>query len=43
MLGWTRMLRTQKLDPATIARALEVIERNTKLQGLFIEEIFRGS
>ena len=39
MLGWTRMLRTQKLDQATIARALEVIDRNTKLQGLFIEDL----
>jgi len=39
MLGWTRMLRTQKLDQATIARALEVIERNTKLQALFIEDL----
>jgi signal transduction histidine kinase len=33
------MLRTQKLDQATTARALEVIERNTKLQGLFIEDL----
>jgi two-component system CheB/CheR fusion protein len=39
MLGWTRMLRTQTLDQATIARALEVIERNTKLQALFIEDL----
>ncbi len=39
MLGWTRMLRTQKLDQATTARALEVIERNTKLQALFIEDL----
>jgi two-component system CheB/CheR fusion protein len=39
MLGWTRMLRTQKLDQATTARALEVIERNTKLQAVFIEDL----
>ena len=39
MLGWTRMLRTQKLDPATAARGLEVIERNTQLQARFIEDL----
>ena len=39
MLGWTRMLRTQKLDPATVARGLEVIERNTQLQARFIEDL----
>ncbi len=39
MLGWTRMLRTQNLDQATAARALEVIERNTKLQVRFIEDL----
>src|SRR3989441_845001 len=39
MLGWTRMLRTQKLDKATAARALEVIERNTMLQARFIEDL----
>ena len=39
MLGWTRMLRTQKLDPAAAARALEVIERNTVLQARLIEDL----
>jgi signal transduction histidine kinase len=39
MLGWTRKLRTQKLDQAAIGRALEVIERNTKLQAHFIEDL----
>ena len=39
MLGWTRILRTQKLDPATAARALEVIERNTVLQVRLIEDL----
>ena len=39
MLGWTRILRTQKLDPATAARALEVIERNTVLQARLIEDL----
>ena len=39
MLGWARMLRTEKLDEATTARAMEVIERNIKLQGRFIEDL----
>jgi two-component system CheB/CheR fusion protein len=39
MLGWIRMLRTQTMDQATIGRALEVIERNTKLQARFIEDL----
>ena len=39
MLGWARMLRTEKLDKATAARAMEVIERNIKLQGRFIEDL----
>jgi two-component system CheB/CheR fusion protein len=39
MLGWTQMLRTQKLDQATVARGLEVIERNTQLQARFIEDL----
>jgi len=39
MLGWTRMLRTQRLDEATTARAMEVIERNTRLQARFIDDL----
>jgi PAS domain S-box-containing protein len=39
MLGWTRMLRTQKLDEAATAHALEVIERNTLLQVRLIEDL----
>jgi two-component system CheB/CheR fusion protein len=39
MLGWTRMLRTQKLDPAATAKALEVIERNAVLQVRLIEDL----
>src|SRR2546425_328078 len=37
MLGWTRMLRTRKLDEAATARALEVIDRNTVAQVRLIE------
>ena len=39
MLGWTRMLRTETLDQAAAARALEVIERNTMLQARLIEDL----
>jgi PAS domain S-box-containing protein len=39
MLGWTRMLRTQKLDPPDATRALEVLERNTLLQVRLIEDL----
>ncbi|MBI2215974.1 MAG: PAS domain-containing protein [Candidatus Rokubacteria bacterium] len=39
ILGWTRMLRTQKLDQAAAARALEVVERNTLLQARLIEDL----
>jgi PAS domain S-box-containing protein len=39
MLGWTRMLRTGKLDEATYERALETIERNAKSQAQLIEDL----
>jgi len=39
VLGWTRMLQTQPLDPDAAARALEVIERNTVLQARLIEDL----
>jgi PAS domain S-box-containing protein len=39
MLGWTRMLRTGMLDASTAARAVDVIERNTKLQAQLIEDL----
>jgi PAS domain S-box-containing protein len=39
MLGWARMLRADKLDGATSARALEAIERNAKSQAQLIEDL----
>ncbi|WP_199329096.1 ATP-binding protein [Coleofasciculus sp. FACHB-1120] len=39
IIGWSGMLRTQKLNPATTARALETIERNAKLQAELIEDL----
>src|SRR5439155_14989640 len=39
MLLWLRMLRTKKLDEATLARAVDVVERNTQLQVRLVEDI----
>lgn len=39
MLGWTSMLRTRKFSEATTARALETIERNTRMLNQLIEDI----
>jgi PAS domain S-box-containing protein len=39
MLGWVRMLRTGKLDPAAHQRALEVIDRNVRSQAQLIEDL----
>jgi PAS domain S-box-containing protein len=39
MLGWVRLLTTGLLDDATSARALPVIERNTKLLAQLIDDL----
>ncbi len=39
ILGWSKILRTRKLDVTTIARALETIERNANLQTQLIEDL----
>lgn len=39
MLGWTRILRTTKLDEVDFARALETIERNAQGQAQLIEDM----
>lgn len=39
ILGWAKLLRTRNLDPATMARAIETIERNASLQTQLIEDL----
>jgi signal transduction histidine kinase/ActR/RegA family two-component response regulator len=39
ILGWTRLLSTGKLDEPTIARAIETIDRNAKLQTRLIDDM----
>ncbi|HEY9829049.1 MAG TPA: ATP-binding protein [Stenomitos sp.] len=39
ILGWSKLLRTRSYDQATQERALEIIERNAKLQTQLIEEL----
>jgi signal transduction histidine kinase/ActR/RegA family two-component response regulator len=39
ILGWTQMLRTRQLNETAMARALETIERNAKLQTQLIEDL----
>jgi len=39
ILGWTRLMRTRKLDEVTLNRAFETIERNAKAQAQLIEDL----
>src|SRR5215218_3628414 len=39
VLGWSRLLRTTRLDKAASARALEIIERNAEAQVRLIEDM----
>jgi signal transduction histidine kinase/CheY-like chemotaxis protein len=39
ILGWSRLLVSGNLDPSTSRRALEIIERNTKLQAQLIDDL----
>jgi signal transduction histidine kinase len=39
ILGWTRLLSSGHLDQATSRRAIDIIERNTRLQAQLIEEL----
>jgi PAS domain S-box-containing protein len=39
ILGWTKLLQSQKFSQAETAQALETIERNAKLQAQLIEDL----
>ena len=39
ILGWARLLRSRKLDPFKIDKALETIERNAQAQTQLIEDL----
>lgn len=39
ILGWTQLLQKGNLEPHTIVRALETIERNARMQSQLIEDI----
>lgn len=39
IMGWTTLLQTRKFDEATVKRALETIDRNTKALNQLIEDI----
>jgi PAS domain S-box-containing protein len=39
IVGWAHMLRTGNLDEPTVARAIETIDRNAKVQNQLIEDI----
>jgi signal transduction histidine kinase/CheY-like chemotaxis protein len=39
IIGWTYMLRNSSLDEATLARAIDTIERNAQSQAQLIEDI----
>jgi PAS domain S-box-containing protein len=39
ILGWTKMLRSHRLDATRTEQALETIERNAKLQAQLIEDL----
>ena len=43
ILIWARLLRSGRLEPDARTRALEVIERNTKLQARLIEDLLEVS
>ena len=43
VLGWTRILRSTRVEPATQVRALESIERNASAQARLIEDLLEVS
>ena len=43
VLGWTRVLRSAHIEPATEKRALESIERNARVQARLVEDLLEVS
>jgi signal transduction histidine kinase/CheY-like chemotaxis protein len=43
VLGWARLLRSARVEPATQSRALESIERNARAQARLIEDLLEVS
>ncbi|MBA3712953.1 MAG: PAS domain S-box protein [Pyrinomonadaceae bacterium] len=43
VLGWTKLMRTEKLDAAETIHALEVVERNARLQARLVDELLEVS
>ncbi len=43
MLGWVQLLRSRQFDEAKTAKALEVIERNAKIQTQLVEDLLDTS
>jgi signal transduction histidine kinase len=43
VLGWARLLRSTRVEPATESRALESIERNARAQARLIEDLLEVS
>ncbi|MBD1849172.1 response regulator [Leptolyngbya sp. FACHB-711] len=39
ILGWAKLMQTRRLDPATTAKALETIARNTQAQVQLVEDL----
>ncbi len=39
MLGWARILRTTRVDEATLSHAIEIIERSARTQSKLIEDL----
>jgi PAS domain S-box-containing protein len=39
LLGWTHLLRSRRFDSATTVRALETLDRNTRVLGQLIEDV----
>ncbi|HEY7544837.1 MAG TPA: response regulator [Blastocatellia bacterium] len=43
MLGWARILRSTRVDEATLAHAIEIIERSARTQSKLIEDLLDTS